>query len=355
MSAVLLAILAGVTFSPADTTIPHRGLRVERLAEGVYAVIRQEPQGLINESNSLLIVGDSDVIVVDAQSSVGRTQETLAALRRITPKPVRAIVNTHWHDDHIFGNGVYRDSFPGVQFIAHGTAVEDMAATGLSSRADLDANRDGTREFLLDLVTKGQSFAGGPLGEEERLSHQASADFVLDYGQTPAGYQPQAPTTPVQDSLILRQGNRIIKVMFLGRGHTRGDLVVLLPAERIMATGDLVMWPVQFVGTTSFPADFAVTVDRLVALNPARIVPGHGPVLEGSEHAKLISRMLHSLTEQVQAAATAGESLEQVRKSVDLEEFTRAFAGDSQVRRILFSYYVLTPAIQRAYELNASR
>jgi cyclase len=349
MTAVLVSLLAGFALGVPDTS------KVERLAEGVYAVIRQEPLGLINESNSLLIVGDSDVIVVDAQSSVGRTLETLAALRRITPKPVRAVINTHWHDDHIFGNGVYRDSFPAVQFIAHAASAEDLVATGLNSRADLDANRDGTRDFLLDLVTKGQSFAGGPLGEEERRSHQASADLIADYGRTPAGYVPQGPTMQVQDSLVLRQGNRSIKVMFLGRGHSRGDLVVYLPAERIVAAGDLVMWPVQFVGTTAFPADFAVSVDRLVALGPTRIVPGHGPVLQGPEHARLIGRMLHSLTDQVGAAVSRGETLEQTRKSVDLEEFARAFAGDSQLRRILFSYYVLTPAIQRAYELHARR
>ena len=345
-----LLLLAGFPTQP-DTVALH-GVTVERLAEGVYAVIRREPMGLINESNSMLIIGDDDVIVVDAQSSVARTQETLAALRRLTAKPVRAVINTHWHDDHIFGNGVYRDSFPAVQFIAHRASAEDLATTGLNSRAELDANREGTRGFLQDLVSKSQSFAGGPLSDEERASHLAAADLVVDYGRTPQGYLPQAPTMLVQDSLILRQGSRVIRVLFPGRGHSRGDLVVFLPAERVVAAGDLVMFPIQFVGTTSFPADFAESVDKLIAFQPTRIVPGHGRVLEGTDHARLISRMLHSLTDQVRAARGRGESLEQARNSVDLEEFSRAFAGDSQLLRILFSYYVTTPALQRAYELN---
>ena len=112
------------------------------------------------------------------------------------------------------------------------------------------------------------------------------------------------------------------------------------------------MFPVQFVGTTSYPGEFAATVDRLVGLGPASIVPGHGPVLRGTDHARLISRMLHSLTDQVTAARARGETLEQVRKSVTLDEFSRAFAGESQLLKILFSYYVVTPAVQRAYELN---
>src|SRR6185503_1570785 len=101
MSLLLVLFLSTVRPASLDT-VPSHGIKVEQLAAGVFAVIRQEPMGLINESNSLLIVGDSDVIVVDAQSSVGRTLETLAALRRITPKPVRAVIHTHWHDDHVF-------------------------------------------------------------------------------------------------------------------------------------------------------------------------------------------------------------------------------------------------------------
>jgi glyoxylase-like metal-dependent hydrolase (beta-lactamase superfamily II) len=141
-------------------------------------------------------------------------------------------------------------------------------------------------------------------------------------------------------------------VLFLGRGHSRGDLVVHLPAERIVAAGDLVMFPVQFVGTTSFPADFAETEDRLIALAPERIVPGHGPVLQGTGHPRLISRMLHSLTDQVRAARARGETLDQVKAGVTLGEYERAFAGVSPMLRILFGYYVTTPAVQRAYELH---
>ena len=350
--ALLLLLCLSTAVSVRADTIPSRGITVERLADGIYAVLRREPPGLINESNSLLIIGEQDVIVVDAQSSVGRTQETLAALRRLTTKPVRAVINTHWHDDHVFGNGVYRDSFPAVQLLAHAASAEDLAATGLKSRAELEANRDGTRGFLEDLVNKGQSFAGGPLGEEERLSHLAAADLVADYGRAPAGYHPAPPSTLVHDSVTLRQGNRVIQVFYLGKGHSRGDLVVFLPAERIVAAGDLVMFPIQFVGTTSFPADFAATVDRLIALGPTRMVPGHGPVLEGVEHARLISRMLHSLTAQVRSARARGETLDQVKGSVKLEEFSRDFAGESAMLRILFSYYVVTPAVQRAFELN---
>src|ERR1041384_4496656 len=90
-----------------------------KMADGVYATIRKEPPGLAVESNSLFIICDRDVIVVDAQSNVAATRAVLAALRRVTTKPVRYVINTHWHDDHIVGNQVYAQAFPGIDFIAH--------------------------------------------------------------------------------------------------------------------------------------------------------------------------------------------------------------------------------------------
>src|ERR1044071_10366284 len=84
---------------------------VTPLAPGVYAAIRREPLALAVNSNSLFIVNSDHVVVVDAQFTRVATREQIAALRRITRLPVRYVINTHWHDDHLAGNQVYQDSF----------------------------------------------------------------------------------------------------------------------------------------------------------------------------------------------------------------------------------------------------
>ena len=344
---------AAATAAPAAAVRPDSGLVVSRLAEGVYAVVRREPPAVINESNSLFVVGDDGVLVVDAQSSAARTRETLAALRRITRKPVRTLVNTHWHDDHVVGNAVWRDNFPGLEIVGGTTNAEDMAADGVKFRKAGVAGRTGTIGFLEGLVAKRQSFLGGPLAEEERLSHLSAARLLVDYSNADTAFLPLVPTRTVADSLVLGVGRRTVVVRFLGRGHTRGDLVVWLPRERILAAGDLVMNPVTFVGSTSFPIDFAMTVDSLRALAPRVVVPGHGALLAGdaaTEHLLNLSYMLHSLATQARAAVARGETLEQAKRSIDLAPFERVIAGDSPVRRVLFSYYVTGSAIPRAWQ-----
>src|SRR6476646_2323177 len=104
-------------FSLPATAQP--GFKIVKLAKGVYAAIRTEPPGLTVNANSVFIINDNDVVVVDTTLTPGTARETIAALKQLTNKPVRCVINTHWHDDHIMGNQAYREAFPGVELIGH--------------------------------------------------------------------------------------------------------------------------------------------------------------------------------------------------------------------------------------------
>ena len=157
------------------------------------------------------------------------------------------------------------------------------------------------------------------------------------------------PTLEVRERLTLRRAARTIEILHLGAGHTRSDLVVWLPAERIAITGDLVVWPVPLIGNTAAPLEYAGTLERLLELKAAVFVPGHGPVLRDDAHVRLVARLAASIRDQVRAAVARGDTLEQTRKGVDLEEFRVAFAGDSKLRRSLFEMYVVQPAVEGAW------
>lgn len=338
-------------------TASDSGFTVRTLGRGVYAVMRNEPLGLINESNSLFIVGDDDVIVVDAQSSRARALETLAALRRITSKPVSALINTHWHDDHVVGNEVYKEAFPALSIFGHVHNAEDMVTTGVRFRQAGAKGRAGTIAYLQGLVEKQQSFLGGPIDAMESRSHALSAALLSDYSNS-ADFLPLTPTRTVADTVVLRQGERRIEVRHLGRGHTRGDLVVYLPRERILATGDLLMAPIQFVGSTSYPREYTVTLERLRSLQPALVVPGHGPVMTGAQadrHADVVVRTVRYIVEQAEAAVARKETLAQAKPKIDLEAFRTEMAGDSRLNTVLFNYYIAQEGVARAFELAAER
>jgi cyclase len=301
------------------------------------------------DANNVFIINERDVIVVDANFSLASTREVLAALRRLTDKPVRYVINTHWHDDHITGNQIYREAFPDVEFIGHETAVTDMNETGARNRKGLQENTPRLIKLFRSQVEKSKNLAGQDLTAEERASYLKDAGLLERYLESIPSLQIIAPTLTVKESLTIRRATRTIKILHLGRGHTPADLLVHLPEEGILITGDLVVHPVPLVGSTSLPADYAATLERLVDLRPKIIVPGHGAVMRDDSYVQQMIRLLKSITEQARAAAKRGEQLEQARKSVRLEEFRREFAGSSQLKSFIFQTYVATPGVEAAF------
>jgi glyoxylase-like metal-dependent hydrolase (beta-lactamase superfamily II) len=323
--------------------------RVEPVAPGVYAAIRTEPPGQAFESNAIFLVGDSGVIVVDAQSSLVNTREVLAALRALTPRPVTHLILTHWHFDHVTGGAVYRDTFPGLEIIAHARTKEALD-TGAAARRAFLTSLPEARAYFQGILDAGRSFDGAPLDPDEVASLRSDLALADRYATVPPDFTPAAPTRLVTDRLTLRQGERVIEIRYVGRGHTAGDLVVWLPHERVLLAGDLVTAPTPLVGTTSFPHDFARALDALVALHPAVIVPGHGPVLRGDTYLRQEDALLHALVDQVDAAVARGDTLAAVREGVDLTPFRAWFTEGNKVRRALFYSYVTMPGVARAYE-----
>lgn len=339
-----------VLLAPPTSPAPQKNFEVQKLAEGIYVVIRRDAPGFMVDANNVFIVNDNDVVVVDANGAPGITREVVAALKRITDKPVRYIINTHWHDDHIRGNKVYAAAFPGVDFIGHRTMREYLPGQGAINRKNFLEQAPGFLKTLKQLLATGKTFSGAPLSEEERIAFASDTGLVGYVLRDGASAESVLPTITVEDRLTLYRGNRVIDIRHLGNGHTSADLVVHLPNEGIVITGDLVVYPVPLVGNPqSHIADWSGTLDKIIALHAKTIVPGHGPVLHDDSYLRTLSEMFASVTAQTKAAVAKGDTIEQVRKDVDLSDFRRRLAGDSKVKKLLFDNYVAGPAIGAAY------
>ena len=322
---------------------------VQKIADGVFAVIRKEPPSLWFNPNTIFIIGKKDVTVVDSNISSEYTKEVLAALRKITGKPVKYVINTHWHEDHIIGNRVYREAFPNLQFIGHKSTLTDLPTVGAGNRKGTLENGGGFVKLLKSQITKGENLVGQKLTEEERLGYTSDIKQVESYLAESPNFQIILPTLTVEDRLEFGDGKRKIEILHLGKAHTGADLVVNLPKEKIVISGDLLVHPVPLVGSTAYPLEYAATLENLLKLNAKIIIPGHGAVMRDDSYIKLMIRLLNSIRQQTEAAVARGETLEQMRKSVNLEEFRRAFAGDSQHKALIFQNYVFLPATAAAY------
>ena len=221
-------LLAGQVPAATASKNPHENFEVQKLAEGVYAVIRTDPPGLMVDGNCVFIVNAEDVVVVDAPEA---SKEILSALRKITSKPVRYVVNTHWHDDHVLGNRIWRDAFPGVEFIAHENTRSYLPDQGLVNRRNMLQGAPPFVAKMKELLAQNKNLSGGEMTPEERTSFASDIALVDQYLAEVPTIPIVLPTIAVRDRLEIYRGDRTIEILSLGSGHTAGDIVVHLPKE----------------------------------------------------------------------------------------------------------------------------
>jgi cyclase len=343
-------IAAPVQAQPAAYHGPP--LNRTEVAPGVHAFVFDNAlgdQGSV-DGTAVVIINEDDVVVVDAQWSPTTARRVIAEIKRLTPNPVRYVINTHWHGDHWFGNQAYREAFPGVEFIAHRNTLIDAQEKELSGFAEF------RNKGLPDLISQ---YEGALKRSVRRLDGKpyTAADSALMMKSiaafkwalaAQAETNPLLPTLTITDSLILTRGDREIVIRHLGRGNTRGDLSVWLPKERVLVMGDLLVNPAPY-SFFSYLGEWRNTLGMLRTLPATTVIPGHGPVQRDWTYFDLFRELLHTTLQQAKDAVAKGLDLEATRKAVDLTQMRERFSkGDPAVARAFDSFFI-TPAVERAW------
>lgn len=316
-------------------------MQIEELAEGVYRVYRPDPLLEPVEPNALVIVNEEDVVVFEGGGAPLVAERTIALIRSVTDKPVTHVVNSHWHGDHNLGNQVYRAEFPGITIIGHPATRAAMLGPPMKYVTEFDQDVGPTIREWTALREKGEL-------SERRARLLDDLNLLV---RDAARIRVTAADLTVADGLVLHRGSREIHVRHLGRGNTEGDLVLWLPQERILATGDLVVHPIPY-GFGSFPREWIDTLGRLSEFDFELLVPGHGDVQRDLAYVELLRTMLTALRQQAADALAAGLDLEATRARLDFSAFTTRFPQD-ETGQILFKAWWASP-IGRSLWLEAA-
>jgi cyclase len=324
--AVLLLGGAGHLAFGADVLPPARLFKIERVSKHVYAAIAHTTP--VVNGNSAIIVTQKGLVVVDSQSSpaaarslYGQFKEEVAAL------PMRYLINTHHHLDHAHGNAAYAGIF--------GSRM-DVVSTDFS-RAALEQATRWFNSFLqgrpvpseqLQRVSNQEryyQFVQGYIGDlkeqlltlESQAAHldgvrKAAAESRIEslrsYFSEMSGFAPTLPNITFDHEVTLHCGDVTVEVRYLGRGHTAGDAVALIPEDRVIVTGDLVHG-LEPLLLEAYPDEWPATLDRVSELEFDIIVPGHGPVQRGRTTLNLFRDYLTELNQLVREGVSAGKSL----------------------------------------------
>jgi glyoxylase-like metal-dependent hydrolase (beta-lactamase superfamily II) len=322
----LCALMAAGSLSAAERE------PLTRLAEGVYARIVSPDGDAVG--NSGVVIMHSAVAVFDTHFTPEAGRALMEAIRGITSKPVRFVINSHFHADHTHGNAAFADAqLIGSGNTRRGVLEEDLPSLQRAIRA--------TRAQLEALKAKvpGKSAPMQPAPDRDAIeSRQKYLDYLLDL-------RILAPFVTFDDRLVVRDGGSEIQLLYLGKGHTDGDAVLWIPWAKVAFLGDLFFNEAIPNVQDANILEWMQTLQSALKLEADTYVPGHGPVGDRKAVERFLG-YLEDLRAMVQPAVARGERADQAVAAIRIPEKYSSYGFQNLFPSNVLKMYAELKALQ---------
>ena len=303
----VIGVAAAQSRRPAGTSHTGNAFKFNKVAEGVYHAIGTGSLAVVG--NSSVIVNDSDVIIVDDHVSPAAAWVLLDEVKSLTNKPVTTVINTHFHFDHAHGNQIFG---PSVQIIGH-EFTRRMLLGNPTAMPLYQGYLNGMPTQIDNLKKR--------IAEEKNAAAKAKLQTQLQVTENNYASQkelkPTPPNVTLSTQMTLFRGSREIQIRYLGRGHTAGDVVVLLPKERIVMTGDFLTSGLSNM-SDSYPEEWAASLDALKRLEFDTVMPGHGEPFTDKAKIDYFQAYLRDVWSETSRLKKQGVSAAEAAKTVDM-------------------------------------
>lgn len=309
-SCLMLALLP---FSSTAWALGRPAPEKSEIAEGVFLFKTASYGDVGLDGNSVVVLASDGVLVFDSNGTPAAAEAVLAEIRSMTSRPVRYVVNSHWHWDHWYGTEVYQRAFPDVQIISHEKTRAMMMGPALAFNAPgLESQLPAYIRSLEARVAAAEGTTP-PAADLPKLKRLLEEDrFFLEQK---ANVRHTFANLTFSGQLNLYLGGREVRVMHAGRAVTPGDAFLFLPKERILVAGDLLVNPVSFA-LSCYPTGWLRALETLDALDASIIVPGHGEPLRDEELLHATMDVFRVLLERGREAQGGGIDVDQAREQI---------------------------------------
>ena len=230
-------------------------------------------------------MNDDDVVLVDSHVTPSKARDLIAAVKTLTTKPITALINSHYHFDHAHGNQEFSD----IPIIGHEFTHRKLATAPL----DDPGYKRGVAQVLSAMSRLGERIESAE-DHTERQQLEAEGELLSAHLDDWDEIAPVPPNVTMNDRLTLHRGTREIQVLFLGRAHTGGDVVVYFPQDKVVFTGDLALAGPSFLGD-GYVDEWPETLENLKALDFDVFVPGHGAPIRDLRRIDLVQEYYQDL------------------------------------------------------------
>ena len=263
-------------------------------------------------SNALVIVNEADVVLVDSHVTPAKARDLIRAIQAITDNPITALINSHHHWDHAHGN----QEFTGIPIIGHEYAYNKLTNAPLENPTY--KNGLAGNEAMLKRLREN-------LAKETDLDKRAElAEYLALFTAHTRDFDEIAPVPPnitLNERMTLHRGDRVIQILFLGRAHTGGDLMVYFPQDKLVFTGDAAFFGPSFLAD-GYVDEWPQTLENLKALDFDVFVPGHGGPITDLTRLDIVQTYYLDLWAKAVELHTEGKDAATAATEIDLTNHT---------------------------------
>jgi glyoxylase-like metal-dependent hydrolase (beta-lactamase superfamily II) len=306
----------------------------EDLGGGIYVFRAPSDLEYWTATNSVVIVNDDDVTVFDSCTRAVTARAVIAEIGKLTPKPVRVLINSHWHQDHWSGNGEYAKAYPGLRIIS--TAETRAYMARMSPRFFVvelgEFGLDQMRKDLPEAIKTGKLADGSRLTPEIRARKEASIAMGTQFEGEVQALPRVLPNLVYRDEMTWWSGRRELRLMSV-TGDATASTILYLPGQKVLVTGDVLVSPEDGVGPPPWTtSSYSVTpwlesLRRMEALDVNAIVPGQGPVMRDKTYLRRTIQLWAAILDQVHAALERGLfKLSEVQAAVNVDRIGKEYA-----------------------------
>ena len=286
----------------------ENAFEIKPVAPGVYAAIAG-PHRPAN-ANVAIILLERSALVVDAASTPSSARQLIGQIKALTDKPVRYLVNTHFHWDHYWGNEAFVKTWPDVEIIASETTRQDMLRMGLGNPL--------LSRWLVEIPKEFEALKATAQKTSDESERRKLQERITGWQAAVAEMRimhPRLPTVTFERRLVIHDASGPVEILWLGAAHTPGDVVVYLPEKRVLVSGDLLAGDTPYIGVVS-PHEWIQTLEEVRRLDFDVVIPGHGDVMRGKARLDLWRQYLADVAAETAKAYAQGKSLQETRDTV---------------------------------------
>ena len=307
IAVMFMAAMLAQSRQPAGTSHTGKAFRFNKVKDGIYHAVGTGSLAVVG--NSSFIVNDNDVIVVDDHVSPAAAWVLLEEIKEVANKPVTTVINMHFHFDHAHRNQIFE---PDVQIIGHEFTRRMLLNNSIGMplyRNYLTAMPGQIEDLRKRIGSEADSAANAKLQTQLQVAENNLA--------SQKELRPTPPNLTLTTQMTLYRGKREIQIRFLGRGHTAGDVVVFLPNEKVVMTGDFLTSGLSNM-SDSYPEEWVASLDELKKLDFDTVLPGHGEAFTDKSKIDYFQAYLRDVWSEVNRLKKQGVSAEEAAKRADL-------------------------------------